>query len=548
MKKSFVKSMICLLVICFACEPVTNPDEEKIPEETPEQVPGEEDTPEEETPEEEPPVNVPEWESADEAVANMGIGWNLGNTLDALADMTHDGADWRYWETCWGQSITKPELMTMMKEAGFNAVRVPVSWGVHMGADGKVYSSWMNRVHEIVDYVIDAGLYCIVNIHHDTGADEKAWLIASGEGYQSVRTRYESLWRQIAEQFKEYDHHLLFESYNEMLDSRRSWCFASFNGGYDAALAEDAYDAINDYAQSFVDVVRSTGGNNSVRNLIVNTYGACSGAGTWNPHLKDPLIYMDLPEDSVDGHLIFEVHAYPDIDDLSKTRTEVEDMFEGLNTHLVSKGAPVIIGEWGNSSENPTFENKLEFMDYFVTEASRNGFGTFYWMGLSDGPARSLPAFNQPEEAKAIAKAYHGDGFTGKFPVIDDYDIKYAVTYTSQWAEANLSNKSVNFSDYTGIRVRLASAPGEGNLAIKVYGDSEGKEQYSHFSTAEHTVTFKTAALGSHSKRITLQYMKSGSFTTTVTSAHLIGKDGSETPLWLSPFWGCSVDMDVTNK
>ena len=84
MKKSFVKSMICLLVICFACEPVTNPDEEKIPEETPEQVPGEEDTPEEETPEEEPPVNVPEWESADEAVANMGIGWNLGNTLDAL--------------------------------------------------------------------------------------------------------------------------------------------------------------------------------------------------------------------------------------------------------------------------------------------------------------------------------------------------------------------------------------------------------------------------------------------------------------------------------
>ena len=71
-----------------------------------------------------------------------------------------------------GQAVTTPALIAMMRDAGFGAIRVPVSWGVHMDADGKVYDEWMNRVQEVVDYVLDAGLYCIINVHHDTGADE----------------------------------------------------------------------------------------------------------------------------------------------------------------------------------------------------------------------------------------------------------------------------------------------------------------------------------------------------------------------------------------
>ena len=165
-----------------------------------------------------------------EAVANMGVGWNLGNTLEPVWSGDTDGRDWRRWETGWGQAVTTPALIGMMRDAGFGAIRVPVSWGVHMDADGNVYDEWMNRVQEVVDYVIDAGLYCIINVHHDTGADEElAWLVASPEAYARNKAIYEGLWRQIAERFRDYDQRLLFESFNEMLDEGRSWCFASLS-------------------------------------------------------------------------------------------------------------------------------------------------------------------------------------------------------------------------------------------------------------------------------------------------------------------------------
>lgn len=145
------------------------------------------------------------FETSREAISSMGVGWNLGNTLDAVwwtGDT--DGRDWKAWETGWGQPVTKPELMTMMKNAGFGAIRVPVTWGVHMDSDGKVFDQWMDRVNEIVDYVIAADMYCIINVHHDTGADDGAWLVADPDIYADVKSRYEGLWTQIAERFKSY--------------------------------------------------------------------------------------------------------------------------------------------------------------------------------------------------------------------------------------------------------------------------------------------------------------------------------------------------------
>ena len=169
------------------------------------------------------------FETAYQAVRNMKVGWNLGNTLDA-----HNGSrmtDVVQSETTWGQPVTKPELMQMMKEAGFGAIRVPVTWYPHMDNNNKVDAAWMKRVHEVVDYVLDAGMYCILNIHHDTGADgdgHTSWLKADETVYAQQKGRFESLWRQIAEEFRDYDQRLLFESYNEMLDTYNSWCFASF--------------------------------------------------------------------------------------------------------------------------------------------------------------------------------------------------------------------------------------------------------------------------------------------------------------------------------
>lgn len=385
------------------------------------------------------------FETAIEAVRNMRVGWNLGNTLDSNSGDTLNM--WiEHWtnrqpsdyEKAWGQPVTKASLFEMLKDAGFNAVRIPVTWYPHMEAQFKFSSSnnsiwypsnddigtkikaaWMRRVHQVVDYVINQGMYCILNIHHDTGASNTAWLIADEDVYEQQRDRFEAVWTQIAEEFRGYDEHLLFEGYNEMLDIERSWCFASFaaSGNYNASIASSAYNAINSYAQSFVNAVRATGGNNAQRNLIVSTYGACDGKGTWNSHLKDPLKQMKKPEDSVEGHLIFEVHSYPNLDNLSSAKNEVSTLISAWNSYLVKKGAPVIVGEWDSYKEQKP-EEALDYARYFVQKTKAADIATFYWMGISDGQHRSVPEISDSELVDAIMKGYYGEeGYTA---VIDE--------------------------------------------------------------------------------------------------------------------------------
>ncbi len=385
-------------------------------------------------------VTAQNFETAQQAVKNMKVGWNLGNTLES-----HSGDTLNMWiehwtdrtpadyEQAWGQPVTKPELLAMMKNAGFNAIRVPVTWYPHMEAEfnftswnnsiwnpsnddlgTQIQSAWMQRVHEVVDYVISQGMYCILNVHHDTGASNTAWLIADGDVYNRQKDRFEAIWTQIAEEFKDYDQHLLFEGYNEMLDVKRSWCFASFaaDGNYDADIAESAYQAINNYAQSFVNAVRATGGNNSQRNLVVCTYGACDGSGSWNSHLQDPLKKMQLPQDNAENHLIFEIHSYPDVKNLSSVKNEVNKMINNWKQHLVSKGAPVIVGEWGTSTDKAYDNyrgNLLDYAKYMVQQTKANDIATFHWMGLSDGEHRSVPEFDQQDLADAILQGYYGE-------------------------------------------------------------------------------------------------------------------------------------------
>ncbi|MDE6417405.1 MAG: glycoside hydrolase family 5 protein [Duncaniella sp.] len=391
------------------------------------------------------PAEAAEIESAAEAVENMRLGWNLGNTLDSNSgdtenmwiEMWTDRSPMAY-ETAWGQPVTRPELFKMFKDAGFNAIRVPVTWYPHMEAkmDDElkwdpvadpigtlIDEEWMARVHEIVDYVTEQGMYCILNIHHDTGAASTRWLVAGEEEYAQQKVRFEAIWTQIAEEFRDYDGHVIFEGYNEMLDKYNSWCFASFAtpSKYNSTVAASAYNGINSYAQSFVDAVRATGGNNATRNLIVSTYGACSGEGTWNTHLQDPLKQMKLPADGVDGHIIFEVHSYTGIGSgLSSAKSSVNKMMTAVKTHLASKGAPVIFGEWGTDNGEDyekRRDNMVAFARYFVEQARANGFGTFYWMGLADGEARSVPEFSQPDLVEAIVKGYYGEGGYGSLSV-----------------------------------------------------------------------------------------------------------------------------------
>ena len=420
-----ILSAVMSLAIAVGCDPVyypiDNPDTPVQPDPEPQPEPD---------PDPVPPVDGP-FESASEAVVNMGAGWNLGNTLDSnsgdLSNMwieAYSSRTTKDYETAWGQPQATRELMHMFREAGFGAIRVPVTWYPHMGTitlyDEKKWDPstwtgtqvdpvWMARVKQVVDYVIDEGMYCILNVHHDTGAADTAWLVAGEQEFEDAKERYKALWEQIADTFKDYGDKLLFESYNEMLDPLDSWCFASFNasGNYNATVAASAYKGINSYADLFVKTVRASGGKNAERNLVVNTYGACSGDGTWNSHLKDPLSNLELPEKP--GHIAVEVHSYWEPDKFDSQKADIDRLFVNLDEHIVKRlGVPVIIGEWGGGPGKDSDAN-VKFTSYFCNKAKEAGVAPLYWMGLSDGDDRAVPKWTMPRTRDAILSAYKQD-------------------------------------------------------------------------------------------------------------------------------------------
>ena len=497
-------------------------------------------------------ANAADFESAKDAVKNMGVGWNLGNTLDAH-DATRTWTTTAEHETCWDQPVTKPELLKMMKEAGFGAIRVPVTWFQEMDADGKVNDAWMKRVKEVVDYVIDNGMYCILNVHHDTGADNeifKSWLKASTSGYNASKAKYEGLWKQIAETFKDYDQHLLFEGYNEMLDEKNTW--------NEPADKTDGYQAINSYAKSFVTTVRATGGNNKDRNLVVNTYSASS--------VGNAMKQLELPEES--GHIIFQLHSYPNWKSESNAKMEIDNLISTIKTNLLDR-APVIIGEYSTFTEWPSkidyyeTDRKVAFyaMDYLIKQTKEAGIGTFYWMGLSDGSAREMPVFNQADLAETLVKAYYGSTSDYKYPSTEGIETTYIVKFIDSWSEAFLygdwSRATKKVSDYKGFRLEMEDDSYADKVQIKVYGDKSGeknddgsdkyKEQMAQLASGTNTttITFDASALGSTFWGVTLQ-TTSGPLTAKVKKAVLIKADDSETVSTVTKAWGCEVSSEST--
>ena len=367
-----------------------------------------------------PGTDAEGWENAASAVLHMGAGWNLGNTLESNSGDVNNMWIEAYtdrspsaYETAWGQPVTTRELIHMFKEAGFGAIRVPVTWYPHMGSFNvsgtkwdmdtwtgyEVDPVWMARVKDVVGYVLDEDMYCILNVHHDTGDATTAWLRADESVYESVKERYSSLWTRIATEFESCGEKLLFESFNEMLDARGSW-----NSG-----SAQAHDVINRYNALFVSTVRATGGNNLHRNLILNTYGASPSSQA----LKD----FRLPEDVAEDHLLAEVHSYspyrfafdndnPQMTFDSACETEVKGIIETIDTYLVSQGIPCVIGEYGCTS-NRTEAERAKQAACYVSNAAKYDIACFYWMTLSEGTDRSVPKWSTPLLKDAILKAYN---------------------------------------------------------------------------------------------------------------------------------------------
>lgn len=314
-----------------------------------------------------------EFESAYKAVEKITSGWNLGNTFDSCGTIKCEYSAAAY-ETLWFSPIITKEMISAVKNAGFNAVRLPVTWNAHADENGNIKPEWMNRIEEVVNYILGEDMYCIINVHHDSG--EGGWILADEEFFEKTSRRFSGIWKNISERFINYGEKLMFEGFNEMLDIHKSWT---------EPRSDDAYFVHNRYNQLFVDTVRATGGNNRFRNLVLQTYSGGESLRTMNK--------FSLAADAVCGHLIAEIHNYDpqgfcwlkakdrvmrdswgtdeDLKEIDNLVSRAEEFSKRIN-------APVIIGEYGSQDKNNESE-RAKHAGYIVSKAAEAGIKCFWW-------------------------------------------------------------------------------------------------------------------------------------------------------------------------
>ncbi|HZU81903.1 MAG TPA: glycoside hydrolase family 5 protein, partial [Polyangiaceae bacterium] len=313
-------------------------------------------------------------------LAELRLGWNLGNSLDVP-----DG------ETAWGNPRATPQLFAAVAKAGFRLVRVPVTWSRHMGPGPEypIAPSFFARVDEVVGYARAAGLYCVINLHHD-GADGfkgVQWLAlkdADGNTTEqndaAVRARFVAVWTQIAKHFADAGEELLFESMNEVHD------------GYGKPDPRH-FATVNDLNQRFVEVVRASGGNNAKRLLVVPGY---------NTNIDHTLDGFKLPVDPAPNRIILSVHYYdpylfalegkthtwgrasPNRDDWGQEDFVVAQ-FDKLKSAFVDRGVPVLVGEYGATHQAGFDDYRRYYVEYVTKAAVDRGMLPVFWDNGASG-------------------------------------------------------------------------------------------------------------------------------------------------------------------
>ena len=333
---------------------------------------------------------------AADIVAEMSAGWNLGNSLDVF-----DGNDLGS-ETKWGNPKTTKEMIDGVQAQGFDLIRIPVTWGNHVDESYTIDPEWLDRVQEVVNYAYDDGMYVIINSHH-----EESWRITDNEHIEEVDKEHAEIWRQIAERFKDYGDHLVFEGLNE---PRVKGSVEEWTGG-----DEDGRECVARLNRTFRDTVRATGGNNENRLLLYTTYASSCALKA----IKD----AEIPEDK---HIGYSIHAYtpyaftysPGEDWALFTwdgshEGEILSMMYELKEKFVDSGVPVIITEYGAVNKDGNDEEVAKWAKFYVETAKQMGIPCVWWdngcyfsgnelFGIYD---RSNCKWFSPSVADAVIKA-----------------------------------------------------------------------------------------------------------------------------------------------
>ncbi|GAA1692095.1 hypothetical protein GCM10009830_44790 [Glycomyces endophyticus] len=300
-------------------------------------------------------------ESAMDQVAAMQPGWNVGNTLDALGG-----------ETAWGNPLITEELLAHVKSQGFNSIRLPVTWEEYMGP-GPGYAvdpARMDRVEQVVDWALEQDLQVLLNVHHDSWM----WLNELGTDHDAVLAKYEALWTQIADRFKDHPAELAFESVNEPQ-------FTGAEGAAGDALTEELNLV-------FHEIVRGSGGGNDDRLLVLPTLVTNADQPRLDA-LKATIDGLDDPMVAATIHFYgfwpFSVNIAGFTSYDAEVEADLVGTFQRVHDTFVDAGVPVIMGEWAvlNYDHNrPGVHQSGELLKFFEAvgfHARDKGVTTMLW-------------------------------------------------------------------------------------------------------------------------------------------------------------------------
>ena len=471
---------------------------------------------------------------ATEIYPKMGLGYNIGNTMEVPGN-----------PTAWGNSFPDAAYVKAIKDAGFTTVRIPCAWDSH-ASNGTINAGWLDSVKTVVDLVIGNGMYAILNSHWDNG-----WLedrVFDGTGYAKdetitssaaeVAAKQENYWKQIATKFAEYDEHLIFASANEP-GVNDPWNGGSDNGQW--AFDETRMQVLKQFHEACLKAVRSTGGNNATRIVVVQS-----------PRTeidKSPLLASMYPTDPAgEGYTMAEVHFYPyqfslktDGDtkydwgtmnefyywedqtpgnDAAHTcsgtslgsKSSIDELFSGLKSRFYNNGIPVVIGEMGAVKRFGLTGERLRahlnaraaWYGYTAAAAKKNGLVPCVWDTGDEGDGnftiirRQVSKFGgnvgditDYETLNAMRDAYGLAALTGNSidaivnqnPDIAEGSGKgVEITYTSATSDSsetgtlriNFANGK-NLSGYVGIEI---SMKGSVASAGPCTGESDGCGAY----------------------------------------------------------------------
>lgn len=455
---------------------------------------------------------------ATEIYPKMGLGWNLGNTMEVPGDPTG-----------WGNIVPTAEIINGVKAAGFTTIRIPCAWDSH-ASNGTIDASWLATVKSVVDMAIANDMYVLLNSHWDNG-----WLedeVFSGAhkdrngndattDSSAVRKKQESYWKQIADYFKDYDEHLIFASANEpgVNDHRNGQPASDYTDNGQLAFKEDRMIILKRLHEACLRAVRSSGGNNATRTVIVQM-----------PRTeieKYQLLENNYPEDPAGkGYTMVEAHFYPyqfslmekdenwgntlwyweDKTNGASDRTcsggtlgskqSIDRQFAKLQSAFADEGIPVVIGEMGANKRyslvgtegfdlNIHLEAIAAWYGYTVASAKSHGIVPVIWDTAYEGKNDSKDdmtiirrqasngsnlgavvdelTLNAMKEQFAAAKAYEGPK---EGPTISESDKALWVTYTTKVSTKSETgtirfnfNGGADWSAYNAISFEMRTEP-----------------------------------------------------------------------------------------